>query len=1171
METERKAEASGLAASGGGEHASTYGIDAGAMMCEKSCSMELGGLVAQNMAQQAGGGIYAHAGTALTVSAGATVVRNVGAASGENFNGGGIYVYERAVLRVHSAVVADNTVQGHGGGIFMYNCAVLVVELSEIRGNTARDSGGGIYGSADCNITLGPAALVWRNHADGSGGGLYSIGETNSSTATVLLERSAVSNNTAGGEGGGIGSVNGWVTLLPTSTVALNVASGAGGGVSCSHCELLVDGSLVQNNTGSNGGGLYGEQLATIRVQGASKVHDNYAASSGGGIYAGPATPIDVVGGARVVGNTAGREGGGVYAEVGARLEVREGSEVSRNVGVLGGGVFMERAQLRIAGCTVSMNNASFTGGGMELRDEALLEMSDSVIERNEAADSGGGLDMDLFSAVVLTRCSIHGNRAGIKGGGVAANEANISLQSCVVSNNVAEGHGGGLYATTLTRLLLDSTLVTRNWVGGDGGGLRLYSKVVLVMAGESIVDANHAGRNGGGAALELRCALTMVTGAQIANNTAGSGGGGIYSLAHCTLKIHAAHVLTNYADLGGGNLFISSNGTVNMTGGVLGGGWTRGDGGCLYLSTQSSASFLGGEISGCLAETFGGGCAVADGCTAAFKGTQLRANYASRGGGIHGSKNSSVAVEGSVVAQNRGGVKDYGGLHGSTGAVWDVRDTLFTRNEAAQGAGMALDADVGDAVIVNLTFEEGVVAQGGGIYISPSVRGSSLRMRRLRFRGNEALVGPSVFWEYRENMSASVAPRCEACDYPQGTHLMMTSAVTYVALQGGAPVPADGLRLSSGKELAPPILYKALDFYGQTTRLPIDTHVEVVATSAVVLGETLVKYGRDGAPFESATSPLQVVGTPGKHLLLEFRPDALLWAHVVIPVVLKYCLSGEWYDAGNQRCKECEKGTLKFSNDTNRCASCENDGGLECLGGNLYRVKEGWWLAPNAQYCDDDVDCFMRRLYKCEIEKSLRGAVNLGRCFGKGDALGVGAGNAGAKTDEAERLGAKGGAAQGKGAEAGLRKARGQRRGCARQGAEAGLRAQRGQRLRAGAERRGCEGKGQRRGLRKARGQRRAAQGKGAEAGLRKARGQARRGCAGQGAEAGEGLRRARNRGGAAQGKGAKGGAAQGKGAEAGLRKARGRPASASNVASLPPLLRRFIWTNVRQMRECE
>ncbi|KAK3240095.1 hypothetical protein CYMTET_50032 [Cymbomonas tetramitiformis] len=85
--------------------------------------------------------------------------------------------------------------------------------------------------------------------------------------------------------------------------------------------------------------------------------------------------------------------------------------------------------------------------------------------------------------------------------------------------------------------------------------------------------------------------------------------------------------------------------------------------------------------------------------------------------------------------------------------------------------------------------------------------------------------------------------------------------------------------------------------------------------------------------------------------------------------------LGYEFIDARTP-CRGCDKGWIKLSNSL-ACVECSDDegvpiDGLECLGGSAYYIHQGYYLSPNAQYCDDE-QCFFDRIYECPCEDACK------------------------------------------------------------------------------------------------------------------------------------------------------------------------------------------------------
>ncbi len=134
-----------------------------------------------------------------------------------------------------------------GGAIGNLQLGEITMRGSIIRGNSSQNNAGGLY------TTLAPFnifdSLITGNTAQGSGGGLY---EDASNVDGFTIQRTTISNNSAGFVGGGIGRVgNQSTTRIINSTITGNTSQTLGGGVGMNaggDIELIHT-TIAQNTT----------------------------------------------------------------------------------------------------------------------------------------------------------------------------------------------------------------------------------------------------------------------------------------------------------------------------------------------------------------------------------------------------------------------------------------------------------------------------------------------------------------------------------------------------------------------------------------------------------------------------------------------------------------------------------------------------------------------------------------------------------------------------------------------------------------------------------------------------------------------------------------------------------------------------------------------------------
>jgi hypothetical protein len=148
-------------------------------------------------------------------------------------NGGGIQVNSASgSLNLQNCTINNNIASGSsidGGGIAMQAAASLIMNDTSVSGNSASDAGGGIYFFNGGKFTFTNSTIA--NNAGGSaaaaiGGGMYFFGTP---TGPTLIQNCTISSNSVGGPGGGIVLVSFAGTLqVQNSTIVFNSATAAG-------------------------------------------------------------------------------------------------------------------------------------------------------------------------------------------------------------------------------------------------------------------------------------------------------------------------------------------------------------------------------------------------------------------------------------------------------------------------------------------------------------------------------------------------------------------------------------------------------------------------------------------------------------------------------------------------------------------------------------------------------------------------------------------------------------------------------------------------------------------------------------------------------------------------------------------------------------------------------
>lgn len=234
------------------------------------------GVIAANRGRS-GGGIYVSRGT-LNISGGAVAGNEV--INGHSDNGGGIYV-NSGTLNLSGGYVTNNYKEcgcndcrndvnntHGGGGIALANSSAMNMTGGYVTGNYSGLAGGGIYAGFfghNVRFTMSGGTIAGNCAELGEGGGLRIAGGTNGviqATNKVYITNNITNSNNDWGGGGIFVQEKGNLSIV-NSLITNNSAGGFGGGVgACPTGETLIvnkDGAAIYGNeasgTNMSGGG----------------------------------------------------------------------------------------------------------------------------------------------------------------------------------------------------------------------------------------------------------------------------------------------------------------------------------------------------------------------------------------------------------------------------------------------------------------------------------------------------------------------------------------------------------------------------------------------------------------------------------------------------------------------------------------------------------------------------------------------------------------------------------------------------------------------------------------------------------------------------------------------------------------------------------------------------
>lgn len=591
----------------------------------------------------------------------------------------------------------------------------------EITGGTitgAKDSGVTIKNAEDTNVLL--KDLTIEDNKGTQGGGVHIENSQN-----VTIDHCTIQNNKT-------------TEVSPNTSASVDIGAGGGVFVSDKSHVTIQNGSTIQGNTGTRGGGIYVEN-STVEVKN-SMIDGNTAddvpekapnsnKGLGGGIYSYESTLT--VTDSTISGNEA--KGSTSLIWYNSKDEIS-----SEALGNGGGGICAvgKKSDVTLDGVTVTGNKATYskkgTGAGIEAQGGSLT-VKDSTISNNEAQGNGGGIFSAEGNVLDVSGSTIQGNKAD-NGGGIHTGEARdvsktpskatITDTKILENEAIGSGEGGGVHVGTRADATLKGCTVANNKSVSTGGGIA--AKLSTVTLDDTTVENNQA-VNGGGLfhlGIAVPGSLTLQNGSIIRNNTASSMGGGLFLWGNVGLKSENSEISGNKALYGAGiaasqytanfaspklelvDTKVNSNGDANT---VMGGG--------LYLTSATELQVK--------------------------KDSEINGNEAAYGAGICAA-NSTVSIEDSTVEKNTATTLG-GALYVADNSNVTLTNVALLNNSAANGGALLLFNN-GHATLSNVKLCGNSATNGGGaVYIWDNTS-SLVANAGTEFTDNRAKNGGAIY-----------------------------------------------------------------------------------------------------------------------------------------------------------------------------------------------------------------------------------------------------------------------------------------------------------------------------------------------------------------------------------------------------------------------------------------
>nr|MDJ0755344.1 right-handed parallel beta-helix repeat-containing protein [Ardenticatenaceae bacterium] len=387
-----------------------------------------------------------------------------------------------------------------GGGVHVLS-GTVTIDNSAILDNFADDDGGGLDIESDATVTV-TNSMIDRNTANDDGGGIEVGGN-------LWLLNSSVSENQADDVTAVDGDSNASVIVIHGTTISGNIAIDNGGTIDLDGNVMAhISDSLIQNNQVLSRTGAGIENSANLFITN-THIIGNFVPGGCGGIENRQAMTLTNV---TISGNQA-QSGAGLCTDS-TSSNVIVDSRIENNTATQnGGGVFVSGDSIMTLTNSTIANNTAAQAGGL-FNDNGQVSLYNSTLSGNQADEDGILTQIGVSATVRLVHATLANNTAVVTDTGMGIISGTVAMTNSIIAYNGAANcafDGGTLVSGGYN--LEDGNSCGLSEVGditntdplldglADNGG---STQTHALLAGSPAIDAIPDGVNG--------CGTTFIT-----------------------------------------------------------------------------------------------------------------------------------------------------------------------------------------------------------------------------------------------------------------------------------------------------------------------------------------------------------------------------------------------------------------------------------------------------------------------------------------------------------------------------------------------------------------------------------------------------------------------------------------------------------------------------------